>query len=389
MSTYISSNANRLYAAIENSYGSASFVTATNRFPTRGLRAHQSVQTTRRLDKTGTRTYLGASVQGRRNTVFATQSYLTSWAGVTPPAYGILFQAALGAPPSANSGLIIASAEGLLQFQTAAAHGLSMGSGISFANEVRFVSGIVDSETFSINAPFSALPEPGSVLSSCATYAPGTTLPSVTIYDYWDPVSAVSRCLVGAAVDVLKVSVNGDFHEFCFTGPAADLLDSSSFTSGTAGLASYPIEPSLSAFDYSLVPGHLGQVWLGAPTSQFFTLTGASIEVKNNIAMRNSEYGSSYPLAVTPGNREVISRFALLAQDDAQTTALYAAAKARVPIQMMLQLGQCQGQMMGIYMPKVVPELPMYNDSEPRLEWEFQNNLAQGLSNDEIYIAFA
>jgi hypothetical protein len=79
----------------------------------------------------------------------------------------------------------------------------------------------------------------------------------------------------------------------------------------------------------------------------------------------------------------------LLAQDDAQTTALYAAAKARVPIQMMLQLGQCQGQMMGIYMPKVVPELPMYNDSEPRLEWEFQNNLAQGLSNDEIYIAFA
>jgi hypothetical protein len=133
----------------------------------------------------------------------------------------------------------------------------------------------------------------------------------------------------------------------------------------------------------------LGQVWLGAPASQFFTLTGASIEVKNNINMRNSEYGSSYPLAVSPGNREVMSRFALLVQDDAQTTALYAAAKARVPMPMMLQLGQSQGQMMGIYMPKVVPELPMYNDSEPRLQWEFQNNLAQGLSNDEIYISFA
>ena len=45
--------------------------------------------------------------------------------------------------------------------------------------------------------------------------------------------------------------------------------------------------------------------------------------------------------------------------------------------------------MMGIYMPKVVPEIPIYSDSEPRLEWEFQNNLAQGLSNDEIFIAFA
>jgi hypothetical protein len=300
-----------------------------------------------------------------------------------------LFQAALGAPPSANSGLTIASVAGLVQFQTAAAHGLSVGAGVSFGNEVRFVSAIVDSGTFSINAPFSTPPKPGSVLSACVTYAPGTALPSVTIYDYWDPVSAVGRCLVGAAVDVLNVSVNGDFHEFSFAGPAADLLDSSTFTPGTAGLASYPVEPSLSTFDYSLVPGHLGQVWLGAPASQFFTLTGASIEVKNNIAMRNSEYGSSYPLAVTPGNREVISRFALLAQDDAQTTALYAAAKARVPMPMMLQLGQCQGQTMGIYMPQVVPELPMYTDSEPRLEWEFQNNLAQGLSNDEIYIAFA
>ena len=51
MNTYISSNANRLYAAIENSYGAASFVTAANRFPTKGLRAHQTVQTSRRRTK--------------------------------------------------------------------------------------------------------------------------------------------------------------------------------------------------------------------------------------------------------------------------------------------------------------------------------------------------
>jgi hypothetical protein len=389
MNTYISSNANRLYAAIENSYGAASFVTTANRFPTKGLRAHQTVQTSRRLDKTGTRTYLGASNQGRRSTAFATQSYLTSWAGVAPPGYGVLFQAALGAPPSANSGLTIASAEGFVVFQTATEHGLSVGAGVSFGNEIRFVNDISDNKTFSINAPFSTLPEPGSLLSACVTYAAGTTLPSVTIYDYWDPISAVSRCLVGGAVDAMKVNINGDFHEFSFTGPPADLIDSLTFVPGTAGLASYPVEPTLSAFDYSLVPGHLGQVWLGAPASQFFTLTGATIEVKNNIALRNSEYGSSYPLAMSAGNREVISRFALLVQDDAQTTALYAAAKTRVPIPMMLQLGQRQAQMMGIYMPKVVPELPIYSDSEPRLEWEFQNNLAQGLSNDEIYIAFA
>ncbi len=187
----------------------------------------------------------------------------------------------------------------------------------------------------------------------------------------------------------MNVSVNGDFHEFTFSGPAADLLDSSSFVAGTAGLPSYPAEPVLGMFDYSIVPGHLGEVWLGGSASQFFTLTGASVEVKNNVAVRAHEFGSSYPRAIAAGEREVLSRFVLLAQDDAQTVALYAAAKNRSPIPAQLQLGQQQGQLMGIYMPNVVPEIPIYNDSRPRLEWEFNNNLAQGVSNDEIFIAFA
>jgi hypothetical protein len=84
-----------------------------------------------------------------------------------------------------------------------------------------------------------------------------------------------------------------------------------------------------------------------------------------------------------------VSTFTLFAQDDAQTRGLYAAAKSRSPIPAMLQLGQQQGQMMGIFVPNVVPEIPLYNDSETRLMWEFKNNLGQGSSNDEIYVAFA
>jgi hypothetical protein len=55
----------------------------------------------------------------------------------------------------------------------------------------------------------------------------------------------------------------------------------------------------------------------------------------------------------------------------------------------MLQLGQQQGQLMGIYMPNVTPEMPDYVDSDLRLTWTFNNNLAQGTADDEIYIAFA
>jgi hypothetical protein len=87
--------------------------------------------------------------------------------------------------------------------------------------------------------------------------------------------------------------------------------------------------------------------------------------------------------------RVVSSHFVLLAQDDGQTTALYAAAKQRSPISAMLQLGQQRGQVMGIFLPNMTPEIPNYKDSDTRLQWEFKNNRAQGSSDDEIAIAFA
>ncbi len=389
MSTYISSNANRFYVGLEAAYGQAATVTSGSRFPALRLHAHQSLQAGTRHDKTGARTFVGRSASSRRATAFEVQTYLTSWTAASEPSYGPLFTAALGAPASLSSGLVIGSVQGLLQMQATAPHGLFVGSGVSFEGELRFVTSVEDSVTFSLNAPFRNLPQPGSALASTVTYSLSNALPSVTIYDYWDPISAVSRIVVGGAIDLLSLTVNGDFHEFSFSGPAADLLDSSSFVAEAAGLGSYPSEPALAAFDYAIVPGHLGEVWLGGSASQFFTLTGATIEVRNNVETRAREYGSSSPRAIAAGQREVVSHFAVLAQDDAQTVALYAASKQRTPIGAMLQLGQQQGQLMGLFMPQVVPEIPLYNDSKPRLEWEFNNNLAQGFSNDEIFIAFA
>jgi hypothetical protein len=260
---------------------------------------------------------------------------------------------------------------------------------VSFSNEIRFVTNVIDTITININAAFSTTPVAGQALFPTITYRLASGLPSLTVYDYWDPVTAVSRILIGAAVDTMDIIVNGDYHEFAFSGPAADLIDSTSFTPGTSGLSAFPPEPAIGAFNYSIVPGHLGQVWLGSLDSQFFTLTAANIEVKNHIDVRNQEFGSSYPRAIAPGMRHVSSRFSVFAQDDAQTNALYQAAKSRTVVPAMLQLGQQQSELMGIFLPQVTPEVPVFNDSETRLQWEFNNNLAQGTSDDELYIAFA
>jgi len=389
MASYISSNANRFYSAIEAAYAQAAAVSAANRFPAVHLQAGQVLERGKRLDKTGTRTFRGTSANSRRQTAFQARTYLTSWNGVGEPGYGPLFHCAMGATPWVSSGLQVASAPGPMEIQTTAPHGLSVGGAVSYLNEIRFVTGVPDGSTIRTNAPFSSVPLANAPLAATITYRLSTALPSMTLYDYWDPITAVSRVVTGAAVDLFTVGVNGDFHEFVFSGPAADVFDSSSFAAGAAGLASYPVEPAPGNFDYSIVPGHLGQVWLGSVADQFFTLTDAIIEVRNNIAVRNQEFGSSYPRAIAPGERQVGSTFTLFAQDDSQTKALYVAAKLRALTSAMLQLGQQTGQIMGIYLPSVTPEIPNYLDSQTRLQWEFKNNLAQGTADDEISIAFA
>jgi hypothetical protein len=389
MSNYISSNANRFYAALEATYGQAAAITAANRFPAARLGAHQALMPGKRQDKTGSRTFLGISPSSRRKTAFEVRSYLTSWTGTGEPSYGPLFHAGLGLSPLFSSGLTVGSALNSTTIRTTAPHGLTLGSAVSVSGEIRFVTSVLDAATFVINASFSNLLSVNTVLAPTVSYGLATALPSVTLYDYWSPSDSVSRLITGAAVDTLEVAINGDYHNFSFVGPACDLLDTSSFSPGAAGMASFPAEPALSSFDYSIVPGHLGQAWLGSTADQFFTLTAASVQIKNNLSLRNQEFGSAYPSTVAPGAREVITNFSLMAQDDAQSTALYSCAKRRSQIMAMFQLGQQQGQLMGIFMPNITPEIPTYNDSEPRLVWEFNNSLAQGVSDDEIYIAFA
>jgi len=265
MSCYISSNNNRVYVALESSYGAAASITGDNRIPLVKLGAKQVGEQTARRDKTGSRTFVGLPNRIRKNTTFRLNTFLTQWANQSaPPSHGPLFQAAMGGTPMLFTGGTVASVTGTTQIEFAAPHGLIPGQALTFAGEIRFVSAVLNATTLFINAPFTNGPVTGSAIGATATYAPATEIGSATIYDYWDPSTVVQRVVNGAAMDVMKVTVNGDYHEFEFSGPSQDLLDSASFTSGEAGLSTFPAEPSSAGFDYTIVPGHLGQVWMGA-----------------------------------------------------------------------------------------------------------------------------
>jgi hypothetical protein len=387
--SYILSNSNRLYTALESSYGSVGAITSANRMPAVKLSVKQQLVVSGRRDKTGSRTFPGVPAGGRKQTSFSLNTYLTSWQKTGPgPSYGPLFQAALGGTPAQSGGGAVsaATADGHLGFS--AAHGLSVGQAVASSSEMRFVGAIVDANNVLLNAPFTVLPAAGAATQATVTYTPATVLPSVTVFDYWDPVTAVQRVINGAAVDEMAIQVNGDFHEFEFGGLAQDVLDSSSFSTGAASLQTFPAEPALASFDYSIVPGNLGQAWLGTTASEFFTVTSASIILKNNLETRAREFGSSLPLAISPGRRVVAASLELYSQDDAATEGLYQAARQQAPISVMLQLGNVSGQMMGVYLQSVVPDVPEFDDSTNRLQWKFRPSRAQGTVDNEIAVAF-
>jgi len=387
--SYISSNNNRFYVASEQSYGSAAALVAGNRIPAVKLTAKQRPERVQRKDKTGSRTFAGNPSQLRKETTFELRTYMAIWADQTTlPAYWPLFQACLGGSAMQSPGGTVASASNPSTIGFAGPHGLVPGQAVVSGGEIRFAAAIVDTQTVQVNAPFSAAPGAGSQTGTTAGLQPADDLSSVTIFDYWSPGSSVQRILPGAAVDTFTIAVNGDFHEFVFAGQAQDLVDSSSFVGGQAGLAAFPAEPAVSGINYAIVPGHLGQVWLGSTPNQFFTLTKAKVSFQNNLDLRAREFGASLPLAIAPGERMVTLDFSIYQQDDTATAALYQAARQRSPIGIMLQLGQQQGQLFGIYMKSVIPEVPEFDDSDKRQQWQFQSCRAQGSMNDEIFVAF-
>jgi hypothetical protein len=145
----------------------------------------------------------------------------------------------------------------------------------------------------------------------------------------------------------------------------------------------------LSAPLTSPISGYLGQIWVGAEASQVHTLTEATLTLKNNLDTRSREFGSAVAQCLAAGTRSVEADLTVYAQDNTTLKTIYQAAKRRLPMPVMIQLGEQSGALCGIYLQGLAPTTPKFDDSENRLMWRFDNSQAQGSNNDELYIAFA
>lgn len=383
------SNDNRFYTALEANYGSVPSITASERLAVIKLRIQQQLETRTRRDKTGGRTFKGVSPGSRKRTQFNLQTYLVeNPAPTSPPAVGPLVQGAMGSAPVVFSGSTAGSGSTTTQVEFSSAHGLIKGQAFGHGGDIRFVASVVNSTSVQVNAPFSMAPASGETLTPAVTYFPASDLPSVSIFDYWDPAGAIDRILVGGSCSRMRVKVNSDYHELEFSGEAQDVIDSESFTSGQGQLSSFPTEPVIGSTTSLPIPGNLGQAWLGTPANKFLTVTSALIEVDNDVDLRNREFGTSVPQCITAGVRRVTANFELIEADDDQSRGLYSAARNETPVGVMFQLGETPGSLLGIHMSSVVPQVPEFNDDERLLRWEFSSARAQGDTDDEVVIAF-
>ena len=383
------STQNRFYLGLEPSYGQVPTIAASERISAVKLGIRQELEARERRDKTGSRTYQGIAPGSRRQTEFSLQTYLVENASPSsPPAIGPMVEGSLGASPVIFTGSTAGTGSTTTQINFSSSHGLVERQAFGFNGELRFVESVVSSTSVQVNAPFSTAPASGNSLTAAVSYFPADDLPSVSVFDYWDPGAAVDRILVGGVCDRMQIKVNSDFHELEFSGEAQDVIDTVSFTSGQGQLSSFPAEPALSGSTGLPIPGNLGQAWLGTPTSKFLTVASGVIEVDNDVDLRNREFGTSAPQCITAGVRRVLANFELFEVDDIQTRDLYGAARAESAVAIMFQLGQAAGQLMGVYVKDVVPHVPEFNDDERILKWDFSNSRAQGLDNDELIVAF-
>jgi hypothetical protein len=322
MCCFISSNDNRIYAALESSYGTVPALTAGQRLPAVRLDVRQNTDRPRRLDKTGGRTFLGLPASLRRRTTFDLTTYLTEWsAEAEAPPYDALVHAAMGGAGLLFPGGTVLSVTEPADITFTAPHGLVPGQALRHLTEIRFVAAVLDSETVTLNAPFSVTPGGGAELGRSITYFPATSLPSASIFDHWSPEETIQRVLAGGAVDRMRIAVNGDFHQLSFAGTAREIVDSATFTDGAGGLAEFPTEPPVTG-QFSLIPGSMGAAWIGATPTQFHTLLAAEVTLENGIDTREREFGMSKPGCFAAGERRVTVDLELLADCKPETVAL-------------------------------------------------------------------
>ena len=382
---YIATLSNRIFIKSEADHPEANNMEAAELAPVTSFAVNSNRKRIFRRDKTGFRSEAPATGQQRELIEFHLDGYGTGWSGgASKPAIAPILESGLCQSATLGTTYAVQASTGTsITLQSDAA--LTIGTGLAFGSEIRFVESILGPRDFTLNAAFTVQLGAGASLDGCANLSPGDIPNTMSILDSWAPNQAVQRYLTGAIANELSISINNDFLEIGAKGFARNLYDSVSGIGGSD--FQFPTAPTAPNLMSAPISGHLGQAILGVSAARLCTMTQATIHIANNIEPRTDEFGCFSTKGFVLGRRKVTLDLTIFERNDELSQALYTKAVNNEPVSVMLQIGNQPGSMFAIYMPTVLFPIPSFSDAQPRLLWQFRSAIAMGLQNDEIFIA--
>ncbi|MCW5963464.1 MAG: hypothetical protein KIT83_05450 [Bryobacterales bacterium] len=388
MSCFINATNERLYGATEQQYGQARALSGSDRLSFRQLKVSERSRHAERRDKTGSRTRFAPHPEVRTDNRFELDCYFATRDPQTPTdGVANLVEAALGGERLTGNGLTVSEVS--VNGQTVAfnaAHGLKAGQAVRFQGQLRFVKSVVNTTTITLSAPLGAGVQAGSVTGKTVSMWPGDKPKPLTMGNYWTPAGTLDRVLAGCVVNEMVVVLNSDFHGASFRGTVREVASVTGFAPGSTGLTSFPAEPPNPTQAFQLVPGHVGRLFIGDVE---YYLLDLSLRFLNNADTTNREFGMALAPCYSADLRELSLQFQLYAAQDDAVNQLHMLSRSRVETDLTIQLGNQAGQLVGIHVPRFVPEIPELKDAETRVVMSYPKSLAYGVSNDEISVAFA
>jgi hypothetical protein len=374
----------RVYVAKEGTYGSAATLAATDAV------RHLSVKLNRKNNAEPSKERfphpsLLRNFKRRKTYDWSLGGLLyPSGTIATPPDMDPVFECGFGAISKPSVALVTTVAASptptTTVFTVASATGLAVGQGVlckitggTYAgNYIRVITAI-NTLAITVSPALPQAPASGDTIKSGYTYRLATlnTALSLDIAHY---LANVSYEGLGCVVQSLK-----------FTLDANDEIHWEA--SGNFASRSHPAQtdPATQTLVGTAIPSGLtGYAYLDGAAQEFLK---ASIEVNNNFAMDNKQYGLTTARGgYRVGQRSVKLNVNVSATDDA--TAM-TAAEGEADHTQLIQTGESEGNYIGFYMPAVNFEVPDDSDGDGETEFDYAGTCKGVAGNDELCLVLA
>lgn len=364
---------------IPNTGGTAS-VAVANYLRFKQAQLNPQVALLNRPDKTGTRSAT-RGVLGRKAGNWSIDLSLATagTAGVLPPCDPML-TALFGQNGSilSGSGAITGATNATPIVITQSAHGYANGDVVAVsgvggnvaANGIWVVANATAGTYELLGSSGSGTYTSGGTSSRVGVrYSLADAIPSFAMYSFRTPASLQQRCAFGCVVTQATFNLGQDVADWQANGEAVWVLDSDSFSGADliqkGGLTAFPAEPAGALpSDGGIIAGFTGRAVIAGSTIS--NIRQATIQITTGNVLVKDNFGSYYPEEAEGDERAVTVNFSVHDRDDAGTKALYAAALAKTPVDLVLQIGTIAGNVFVWQLKGVELGDPQLDDGQRR-----------------------